>query len=270
MYDMYDIESPKHVQSPINVDSPIHDVPYENHVEIPLETPSQMPFQTQTQTDLDMNAPTFTDLLFGSNPSTHSHENLAESSKSIPTKTHNETENDTYPSDIDCEDDEPQYPYMHESEDEEIGFVRCVQSNDESDEEFDEIGLNVTENEGEANDQVGGTVQMEGSNTQQPNSKGKLRGGRPKGSGKKKVATDVGDDSGDDIDIEVDELVEDEFVSVDDWGREFEVGQVFPSKEELRKRVKEYIIRVGFTCLRHKNDGVRYTVSCDGKGCPFG
>lgn len=48
---------------------------------------------------------------------------------------------------------------------------------------------------------------------------------------------------------------------------EFEVGQVFPSKEELRKRVKEYIIRVGFTCMGHKNDGVRYTVSCDGKGC---
>ena len=45
------------------------------------------------------------------------------------------------------------------------------------------------------------------------------------------------------------------------------VGDMFADIKELRNRVKEYTIKVGFKCNRVKNEDNRFTATCTGAGC---
>ena len=64
------------------------------------------------------------------------------------------------------------------------------------------------------------------------------------------------------------EWVEDEFRTHNtQWDREFQVGDTFTNIKDVRQRVKEYAIKVGFKCNRQKNGDSRFTATCNGLGC---
>ena len=82
------------------------------------------------------------------------------------------------------------------------------------------------------------------------------------------------DDDDDDYEPEVDDIASelggDEFVRDNQrWDKDFVVGETFVGVKELRKRVKEYTIKVGFKCKRVKNEESRFTAFCMGEGCKW-
>ena len=85
------------------------------------------------------------------------------------------------------------------------------------------------------------------------------------------VDGDWSDNDGEaDDELPNEDWIGDEFeVNYDAWDKEFKEGDTFGSIEELRRRMKEYVLKVGFKLIRHKNDKLRYTVSCGGKGCKW-
>ncbi|KAL6573133.1 hypothetical protein OROHE_002609 [Orobanche hederae] len=137
---------------------------------------------------------------------------------------------------------------MHADEDELIGFKKCEGSDSDEYYEPDEVDETVDGNDT--------TVEEEGGMNE-----GELSDGA------------MGDYlSGDDDLQEEGTFIGDEFEE-NQGGEEgdFAVGQVFGSIEELRVKMKDYVMRRGITMVQDRNEPKRYTVHCAAKkkGCPW-
>ncbi|KAL6506763.1 hypothetical protein OROHE_022595 [Orobanche hederae] len=143
---------------------------------------------------------------------------------------------------VDWESNEPQVEYMHADEDELIGFKKCEGSDSDEDYEPDEVDETVDGNDT--------TVEEEGGMNE-----GELSDGA------------MGDyPSGDDDLQEEGTFIGDEFEENQEGEEgDFAVGQVFGSIEELRVKMKDYVMRRGITMVQDRNEPKRYTVHCAAK-----
>ncbi|KAL6567149.1 hypothetical protein OROMI_015553 [Orobanche minor] len=152
----------------------------------------------------------------------------------------------------DWDEEEPENVYVHESEDEQIGFVRQERVHCDNDGE-------------DENDRLSNEEPV------QSNERAKLGQG------------DDSDDpgfNGDDVDINYESVEEDQYsdkdwmgdefdVNNEDVDKEFAVGDTFSNIQELRRRVKDYVLKVGFIMKKERNCNLRYTLYCKGKGCKW-
>ena len=175
----------------------------------------------------------------------------------------NEDSDDEHNHVYDWENEEPKVSYMCESEDELIGFKRCESTEEDDDdpdfneneeaEQFDdeEEQFDVEEEEQLADEEEqhadGGHAGEE--NIEEENNLAE-----------ENLMTDFRDGSS----------IQDEFYDNSaHWDKEFAVGDTFISVVQLRKRVKEYVLKVGFVVKYLKNEKSRFTINCAAKGCPW-